>query len=382
MDIKTVYLDYAASTPLDAEVSKVMTDAGREYYANPSSLHYPGQQSKVVLEKSRRSIADSIGAESRQIVFTSGGTESNNLALLGISRAYRSRGNHIITTGVEHPSVLECCKFLTGQGYRITYLKVNEQGQIDLNELLSVISDDTILVSVMMANNETGCLLPVREIGRILRPRKIPFHCDAVQAFGKIDFTVQDLNIDLLTLSAHKIYGPKGIAALYIGDDLPLENIVYGGSQERNRRAGTENLIAIIGFAAAVQQLDRNKSEREQIAGLRDHFEDELRRNIPGVQINGGNGPRLFSHSNVFFPFINGESLMMSLDLQGIAISVGSACSSGSPRPSHVLTAMGLEPQWVSSSVRFSLGRFTTAREIDYTLNTLVRLYQERSKVA
>ncbi len=379
-DKKTIYLDYAASTPLDEEVLKVMMEVEREFYANPSSVHYPGQRSKVVLENARRTIAESIQARAQDVIFTSGGTESNNIALIGTARANRSKGNHIITTAIEHPSLLECCKFLATEGFRITYLAVDQQGQINLTELQSSLTADTILVSVMLANNETGCILPIWEIGQILKARKILFHCDAVQAYSKIDISVIESNVDLLSLSAHKIYGPKGIGALYIGNNIPFEKIMYGGAQELNRRPGTENIAGIAGFAAAVRQMDKNRSERKRIKDLRDYLENELKRQIPAIGINGEQAPRLFSHANVYFPFISGDLLMMNLDIQGIAVSVGSACSSGSVHPSHVLTAMGLDTQRINGSVRFSLGRFSTTRQIEQTISALVKIYQDRSK--
>jgi cysteine desulfurase len=381
LPVKTVYLDYAASTPVDPAVAAAMHEALQQIYANPSSVHVPGQQSKAVLEEARQTIAGSIGAAPGEIVFTSGGTESNNLALTGTAHSLRARGNHIITTGLEHPSVLECCKYLESQGFRVTYLKADERGQIDLDELQSALSADTILVSVMTANNETGCILPVGEIGQLLKGKDIVFHSDGVQAYGKTDFSLRASPVSLLSLSAHKIYGPKGTGALYIRQGCFAEKILFGGAQELNRRAGTENLPGIVGFASAVQQLDSTGAEGKRIKMLRDYFESELKQKIPGVQVNGEKGSRLFSHANIYFPFMSGEDLLVSLDLQGIAVSVGPACSSGSPRPSHVLAAMGLEPQRVKGSVRFSCGRYTTREEIDYTIATLVELYRQKSKV-
>ena len=375
-----IYLDYAATTPLDPAVLKIMNEAGERYYANPSSLHYPGQESKVAIEKARQVIAESIQAKAREIVFTGSGTESNNLALIGAAQANRSKGNHIITTRIEHVSVLECCEYLKNERFRITYLNVNKLGQVDPEELKSSIDSDTILVSVMMANNETGCLLPIKEIGAILSEQKVLFHVDAVQAFGKIDISVQDLKADLLTVSAHKIYGPKGIAALYIGNDVSVERILHGGAQERNRRPGTENITGIIGFSEAVTLMNEKKDEHNRILNLRNYFEHELKQRIPDIRINGDEGSRLYSHSNIYFPFIPGDAMLMSLDIQGIAVSVGSACSSGSQRPSHVLTAMGFEPERINRSVRFSFGRFTSREETEQALDRISEIFQSRLK--
>jgi len=370
----TIYLDYAATTPLDPAVINCMNDLAKNYFGNPSSVHAFGQRSKSIIEKARKRIAEAIGAQPKEILFTSGGTESDNMALVGAAIANRDRGRHIVTTRLEHPAVLETCKYLETTGFDITYLDVDTEGCLSIRQLERSISDETVLVSVMLANNETGVLFPVREIGEIIQQRNILFHSDGVQAFGKLHIDVTDLKLDLLSLSAHKIYGPKGIGALYIRSGSKLEKIFHGGAQESGRRAGTENVPAIGGFGEAVEQLAVQREERHRIKDLRDLLEKKLRELKSGILINGVKSERLYSHSNIFFPNISGENLLMKLDMNGIAVSTGSACSSGSMQPSHVLTAMGLSAERITNSVRISLGRFTTQEEIEFTLEKLAQV--------
>ncbi len=370
-NMATIYLDYAATTPMDPAVINCMYDLGKNCFGNPSSTHAFGQRSKTVIEKARKRIADAIGAQPKEIIFTAGGTESDNMALIGAAFANRDRGRHIITTRIEHPAVLETCKYLENAGFEITYLGVDSGGRLSIQQLEQSISDETVLISVMMANNETGVLFPIREIGEIIQRRNILFHSDCVQAFGRLHIDVSELKLDLLSLSAHKIYGPKGIGALYVRSGSKLQKFFHGGAQESGRRAGTENVPAIGGFAEAVEQLAVQRDERHRIKGLRDLLETRLSKLSPGILINGSKSERLYSHANIFFPNISGENLLMNLDINGIAISTGSACSSGSMQPSHVLTAMGLPAERVANSVRISLGRFTTQEEIEITLQKL-----------
>jgi cysteine desulfurase len=367
----TVYLDYAATTPIDPAVLNRMYDLEKNYYGNPSSMHRFGQKSKHVLEEARRTIAAAVGVQPNEIVFTSGGTESDNMAVIGTAAARRGKGRHIITTAVEHPAVLESCRYLERAGYGVTYLEVDRDGRISTERLQRSITDETILVSIMMANNETGVIFPLDEIADIIGKRDIVLHCDAVQAFGKMNIDLAEKGVDLLSLSAHKIYGPKGIGALYIRRGSVVEKYLHGGSQEGGKRAGTENVAAIGGFAEAVEQLAIQRSELKRIRGLRDRLESGLKEAIPGMHVNGGAVPRLIGHSNLYFPEIPADSLLMNLDLKGIAISTGSACSSGSTRPSHVLTAMGFPPEHVAGSVRITLGRFTRETEIEHTIRTI-----------
>ncbi len=375
-----IYLDHAATTPIDPSVLSVMGEINRSCFANPSSIHSSGQKSKVLIEKSRKTVAHSIGAKAGEIVFTSGGTEANNLSLIGAARANRDKGNHIITSKIEHPSILEACKYLSENGFRISYIDVDSTGLLDLSQLEKFICKETILISMMMVNNETGCLLPIKDIGQILKDKQIIFHSDVVQAFDKIDITVNELNIDLLSLSSHKVYGPKGCGALFIRQGTKIESILYGGSQETSRRPGTENLLAIAGFAEAVNRMQYHKNKRKTIRLLGDLFEEKLTNTFPNLEINGEEVPRAPGYSNIYFPFMPGDSLLMNLDLHDIAVSTGSACSSGSQKPSHVLQAMGFDHERINNSVRFSLGRDTTEEEISETIDVLKTIYKNTVK--
>ncbi len=367
----TIYLDYAATTPIDPAVLNRMYDLEKNYYGNPSSVHRFGQKSRHIIEEARQTIAAAVGAHPNEIVFTSGGTESDNMAIIGGAAALRGKGRHIITTRIEHPAVLESCRYLERAGYEVTFLDVDRDGMISTEQLQHSITDETILISIMMANNETGVIFPLDKIIGAIGKRNIVLHCDAVQAFGKMNIDLAEKGVDLLSLSAHKIYGPKGIGALYIRRGSVVEKYLHGGSQEGGRRAGTENVAAIGGFAEAVEQLTIQRSEWKRIRNLRDRLESELKDALPGVYINGGAAPRLIGHSNLYFPEIPADSLLMNLDLKGIAISTGSACSSGAARPSQVLTAMGFTPEHVAGSVRISLGRFTRETEIEQTIRTI-----------
>lgn len=369
-----IYLDYAATTPIDPSVLAVMNEINQSSFANPSSIHSAGQRSKVILENARKTVARSIKANPGEIVFTSGGTEANNFALTGIANANRDKGNHIITSKVEHPSVLETCKHLAKSGFRISYIDVNNRGLLNLDQLKRIIDKETILISLMMVNNETGCLLPIKEVGKYIEKLPIIFHTDAVQALDKIDININKLNIDLVSLSSHKIYGPKGCGALYIRSGTIINPILFGGSQERTKRSGTENVSAICGFAEAINQMQIKKKEIQPLVQL---FENELKVALPGIEINGEDTPRAPGISNVYFPFMSGDSILMNLDLHDIAVSTGSACSSGSQKSSHVLQSMGFKSDRINNSVRFSMGRETSKEEILKTIEVLKKIYNK-----
>lgn len=378
--MEKIYLDYAATTPIDPAALMAMHTAEKKCFANASSVHSQGQLSKDKIEHARQTVAHIIKANPSEIVFTSGGTESNNFALLGCAFANKSNGNHIIATSIEHPSVLKVCNYLSNCGFDIDFMTVDSDGKLNLNQIKALVRSETILVSIMMANNETGCIHPVKEIGEFLSDKNIIFHIDAVQALGKIDISVEDLNADLLTISAHKIYGPKGIGALFIRKGTRLRNILFGGAQELKRRPGTENIVAIIGFAEAVEQLIVHRSERKRILNLRDLLEAELIRKIPQIQINGFKSPRIYSHSNIYLPFLTGDAMLMNLDMMGIAVSTGSACSSGSSSPSHVLSAMNFDKKRIFNSIRVSLGRYTTESDIVKVIQAIEDIYEHHKK--
>lgn len=375
-----IYLDYAATTPIDPSVISYMDKINKTYFANPSSLYTLGQKCKVLIENSRKSIALSIGAKTTEVVFTSGATEAINLALIGTARANLKNGNHIITSTIEHPAVLETCHYLSENGFRVSFIDVDQNGSLDLNQLEQAICEETILISLMLVNNETGCLFPIKDVGEIIKEKSILFHCDAVQAYGKFDVDVTDLNIDLMSLSSHKIYGPKGCGALYIRTGTNIENILFGGSQELSKRPGTENTAAVAGFAEAVNQMQNNFSAIKSIQKLGSLFEKLLKETFQNLQINGEMGSRVPGISNVYFPFMSGDSLLMNLDLHNIFASSGSACSSGSQKPSHVLRAMGYTDQRINNSLRFSLGTNTTEEEIFRTIDVLKTIHKDTIK--
>lgn len=367
---KTVYLDYSATTPQTAEVTRAISDWNSRVFGNPSSQHSFGRTAKAGIEETRDRLAAILRCRPKEIAFTGGGTESNNWALIGAARALKNKGNHIVVSAIEHPSVLKTAEYLTGEGYDVCYAKPNRDGVVNADEVARLLKKNTVLVSVMHVNNETGVLNPVKEIARLCDENDVCFHCDAVQSFGKLDFTVADLGARLLTLSAHKIYGPKGCGALVIRDNTPLEPLLHGGGQELDRRPGTENLNGIIGLNAALSILNPQK-DYKSAKTLRDYFETQICETFPFCNINGGSAPRSPFISNISFSGVDNESLLINLDLAGIAASVGSACGSGSIRPSHVLQAMGLADELVNSAIRFSFGRETNRDDIDFTLSCL-----------
>ncbi len=325
--MNTIYLDHASTTPIDPDVNDLMHQTALQVYANPSSVHSFGQQSKVLLEKARKILADSVGGKSGDVFFTAGGTEANNLAILGCVRANNHHGKHLITSKIEHPSVLNVFHHLETLGYSVSYIDVDEMGQPDINQFKSLLRNDTILVSLMLANNETGSVFPIREIGELLNRHTSFFHCDAVQAYSKIQISLSDFMIDLLTISGHKIYGPKGAGALLTRQSVPIQSILFGGSQETNVRPGTENLPAIAGLAIAAEKIAINMDIAKNISTIRNLFEQKLKQTIPGIIIHGEKSQRVCSHSNVYFPFISGDAMLINLDQEGIAVSTGSACS-------------------------------------------------------
>ncbi|MCM8779438.1 MAG: cysteine desulfurase NifS [Candidatus Omnitrophica bacterium] len=369
---RIVYLDHNATTPLAPEVLEAMLPYLKDKYGNPSSIYKKGREAREAVEKARRIIALSLGIASEDLVFTSGGTESNNFAIKGVALANKCKGNHIITSKIEHLSVLNICQFLERLGFEVTYLDVDKYGMMDPESVKKAIKKETILVTLMHANNEVGTIEPIEEISRITREREIYFHIDAVQSFGKIPFKIEDLGVDLLSLSAHKIYGPKGIGALYIRKGVNLFPLQHGGHQERKLRAGTENVAGIVGFGKAVELVfDNFEKKRERIRYLRDKLEGGLMARIENIYPIGHPTLRLPNTLNLGFAYLEGETILINLDLKGICASVGSACTSGSLEPSHVLKAMGIPSEVIQGAVRFSLGETNTEEEIDYCLEVI-----------
>jgi len=373
--MEIIYLDHAATTPVREEVREVMQPYFSEIFGNASSIHVVGQRAKKALENAREIIANCIGADSGEIYFTSGGTESNNLAIKGIIQANKTKGSHLITTQIEHQSVLNCCKFMEKEGFEVTYLPVDHFGIVSSAALEEAIRPDTILVSVMLANNETGTIQPISEIAAITKKRGVVLHVDGVQAVGKIPVNVEELGVDLFTISGHKIYGPKGIGALYIRKGTRIFPILNGGHQEQQMRAGTENIPAIVGFAKAIELSQTELPDTSKyLTRLRDRLEQGIKEKIPSAHINGHPVQRLPNILNVSFDFVDGEALLLTLDMYGIAVSTGSACAAGATKPSHVLLAMGLKSTLAQGSIRFSLGRGNTESEIDFVLDTLAEI--------
>lgn len=375
--MERVYLDYAATTPIDKKVLDKMIPYFENNFGNPSSIYYEGREARKAVDEARAKVASAINANANEIYFTAGGTESDNWAIKGIAFANKKKGNHIITTAIEHHAVLHTCEYLEKHGFEVTYLKVDEYGLIDLEELKAAIKDTTILISIMFANNEIGTIQPIKEIGEIAREKKIVFHTDAVQALGSVPIDVKEMNIDLLSISSHKIYGPKGIGALYIKKGIKLDNFVHGGAQESKKRAGTENTVGVIGFGEACSLVTEDLENRiAETIKLRDYFIESVFKQIPNVRLNGHPTKRLPGNVNLSFEFIEGESLLLSLDLKGISASSGSACTSGSLDPSHVLLAIGLKHEIAHGSLRVTIGKYTTKEQMDYVLEQLAPIVQ------
>jgi cysteine desulfurase len=366
-----IYLDNSATTRVDERILEIMIPCYRETFGNASSVHIFGQEARACVEDARRSIAELLAADTREIVFTSGGTESDNAALWGVFRSGYRPGNHIITTRIEHPAILATCKALESAGAEVTIVPIDSSGRVNPSAVAEAIRESTILISVMHANNETGIIQPIEEISRLAKQHGILLHTDAVQSVGKIPVNVRDLNVDLLSISGHKIHGPKGVGALYIRKGTKFASFMTGGSHERKRRAGTENVPAIAGFGVAARLAGERLAEMQsRVAGLRDRLEGMVRTRIPRTRING-EGMRLPNISNLSFDAMEGEAAVIALDLEGVAVSTGSACSSGALEPSHVLMAMGLRPEIVQGSLRFSFCYYNTEEEVDRTVHIL-----------
>ena len=372
---KLIYLDNAATTKTAPEVVEAMLPYFTEYYGNASTVYAFGEESKKAVTKGRDTIANALGAKPEEIYFTAGGSESDNWALKATADAYQSKGRHIITSKIEHHAILHTCDYLEQHGFEITYLDVDENGRISLEDLEAAIRPDTILVSIMFANNEIGTIEPVAEIGRIAHEHGVLFHTDAVQAFGQVPINVDEMNIDMLSSSGHKLNGPKGIGFLYIRKGVKIRSFIHGGAQERKRRAGTENVPGIVGFGKAVELAVANMKERtDKEIELRDYLIGRIEKEIPYVKVNGDRVKRLPNNVNVCFRFVEGESLLIMLDMKGICASSGSACTSGSLDPSHVLLAIGLPHEIAHGSLRLTLGADTTKEDVDTTVDELKKI--------
>jgi len=373
--MKRIYLDHNSTTPLHPEVLEAILPYYKEAFGNPSTIYSFGQETRKATDEAREKVANLIGASPEEIIFTSGGTEADNVALKGVAAALEKKGKHIVTSSIEHHAVLSTLKYLEKRGYKVSFLPVDEYSFLDPKKVKEAITSQTVLISVMHANNEVGTIEPIAEIGEIARKAGIYLHTDAIQTIGKIKVNVDDLKVDLLSLSAHKFYGPKGVGALYVRKGTRIHPLLHGGYQERRRRAGTENVAGIVGLGKAAEIASKEmvqQSRRE--SNLRDKLEKMIKENINHCRLNGHPTRRLPNTLNVSFEFIEGESLILNLDLKGIAASTGSACTSGSLEPSHVLMAMGVPPEIAQGSIRFSLGRDNRKEDIDYTVENLVEI--------
>lgn len=375
---RLIYLDNAATTRTAPEVVEAMLPYFSEMYGNPSSVYTFSQKSREAITDAREKIAKALGAKTEEIYFTAGGSEADNWALKAAAEAYRAKGNHIITTKIEHHAILHTAQWLEKQGFEVTYLDVDESGTVKLEELKKAIRPTTILISVMFANNEIGTIQPVKEIGTIAREHGILFHTDAVQAFGQLPIQVEELNIDMLSSSAHKLNGPKGIGFLYIRKGVKIRSFIHGGAQERKRRAGTENVPGIVGYGAAVARAMRTMEERTaKERELRDYLIDRVLSEIPYTRLNGHRSRRLPNNTNFSFQFVEGESLLIMLDMDGVCGSSGSACTSGSLDPSHVLLAIGLPHEIAHGSLRLTLSEETTKEELDYVVESIRKIVEK-----
>jgi len=373
--VKQIYLDYSATTPVKKEVLDTMLPYFTDVYGNASSIHSFGQEAKNVLDASRKTIAETMGATADTFYFTGGGSESDNWALKGYMHANKKKGNHLITSKIEHHGILHTCQALEKEGFEVTYLDVDEFGLVNLQDLEAAIKEETLMISIMYINNEIGTMQPIKEIGEIAHKHGVIFHTDAVQAYGNIKIDVNAMGIDMMSVSAHKIYGPKGIGGLYIKKGIRIDNLVEGGAQERNRRAGTENIPGIVGFAKAAELADTTlDSHREKLIQMRDKLANGILEAIPYSKYNGHPTLRHPGNVNICFEFIEGEALLLFLNAKGIAGSSGSACTSGSLDPSHVLLAIGLPHEIAHGSLRLSIGDFTEPEDIDYTIEALVEI--------
>lgn len=381
--MKNIYLDYAATTPTHPQVLEVMKPYMLEIYGNASSLHTAGRKAKEAVEQAREEVAQIIGAQAEEIIFTSGGTESDNHAIKGVACALKEKGNHIITSKIEHHAVLEPCHFLEKQGFRVTYLPVDKYGSIDPEDVKKSMTDKTILVSVMYANNEIGTIEPIEEISMICREREVYMHCDAVQAFGSLETNVDALGIDLMSLSAHKFYGPKGVGILFVRKGTRIMSLIQGGAQEFGKRASTHNVAGIMGLCHAAK-LAHNEKEKHvrHYTKLRNKLITRLKATLPDVVFNGHPEKRLPNNCHIIVKYVEGESMLLKLDALGIAVSTGSACSSGSLEPSHVLLAIGASPEDAHGSLRLTVGRLTREQDIDYVCEHLPRIVEELRRIS
>ncbi len=376
--MKTVYLDHCATTPLHPDVLKAMLPFLRHYFGNPSSIHALGRKAREAVEEARGRVAALIGAKVPEIVFTSGGTEANNLAIQGIARARKDRGNHIVTSSIEHHAVLKTCQYLERNGFAVTCIPVDQHGIVNPKDVKKALTDKTILVSIMHANNEVGTIEPIDEIGRIVTERGIPFHTDAVQSAGKVPLNVKEMHVDLLSISAHKFHGPKGIGALYIRDGISIDPIIHGGGQERDNRSGTENVASNAGLGKACELAKETLATRmDEIRKMRDALQERISAAVPNLTINGHPVSRLPNCLSVSVPGIMGETIVRDLDARGIAVSAGSACTSHSVEISHVLAAMGLPKETAQGTVRLSLGIMNTPDEIEYAATAFIEVAEK-----
>lgn len=379
-----IYMDYSATTYTKPQVLEEMLPYFTEIYGNPSSLYELADPSRKAISKARERVAKAIGARSEEIFFTAGGSEADNWALKGIASANKHRGNHIITTQIEHHAIMNTGAYLEKNGFEVTYLPVNEEGFVSLEDIKNAITDKTILVSIMFANNEIGTIEPIKEIGAYLREKKIFFHTDAVQAVGNVDIDVVDMNIDLLSMAGHKFYGPKGVGALYIRKGIRIDNLIHGGGQERGKRATTENLPGIVGIGKAIELATLNiKEHQEKLVYLRDKLMNGLLKAVPYAKLNGPKGEkRLPGNVNISFIGVEGETLLLDLDDKGIACSTGSACASASLDPSHVLLAIGRPHEWAHGSLRLTLGDGSTEEEVDYAIKVIPEIIKRRREMS
>jgi len=377
MDKKFIYLDHAATTPVKQEVLEAMLPYFTEKFGNASSIYSIGRESKKAMEEARDKVALALGAQAKEIFFTGSGSEADNWAIKGVAYSNRTKGNHIITTAIEHPAVLHTCQYLESEGFEVTYLPVDENGLVSVEQVSSAIKQSTILISIMFANNEIGVIQPIAEIGKLAREKGVYFHTDAVQAVGNVAINVVDMNIDLLSLSGHKFYGPKGTGALFIRKGIKLTSFLHGGHQEKGRRASTENVPGIVGLGKAIELASQNiEKYNKKLISLRDRTIDEITKSIPYTRLNGDRYKRLPGNVNISFEFIEGESLLLMLDMNGIAASSGSACTSGSLDPSHVLLAIGLPHEIAHGSLRITFGERNTQEDVDYLLETIPMIVQ------
>ncbi|MBI6871589.1 cysteine desulfurase NifS [Clostridium aciditolerans] len=378
---REIYMDYAATTFIKPEVLEEMNPYLTQYFGNPSSIYHISRKTKAAVDIARDRIASAINSRGDEIYFTSGGSEADNWAIKGIAFANKDKGNHIITSCIEHHAVLHTCEYLEDQGFEVTYLPVNEQGIIKIDDLKNAITDKTILVSIMFANNEIGTIEPIKEIGEICREKGIIFHSDAVQAVGNVPIDVKDMKIDLLSMASHKFYGPKGMGALYVRKGIKIHNLIHGGAQERARRAGTENVAGIVGMGKAVELAAQNmKNESKRLESLRDKLIGGLLK-IPGARLNGAVGDkRLPGNVNISFEDIEGDVLLMSLDSLGVCASSGSACSAGAIEPSQVLLSIGLSKEMAKGALRLTIGSRTTEEEVDYLLEVIPSIIERIRK--